>query len=248
MKITKFKKNKNQSYTLFLENGEELNVYEEVILKYELLLSKTLNDKKKQALLQENVWWDAYYQAIRMIKVKARTTKEITEELLKKGYLQEDIEEVISKLVSQNYLDDKRYADSYLHMQMNTTAWGPGKIKSKLLQKGVPLIDIEEVLTSYTKDIELEKIKKLVAKGVRANHSKSQKMLKQKMKDTLQKEGFNMDLIQQEISKLSLEDDSLLREKEYNKLKRKLMRKYEGQELEQQIQRKLYQKGFTSNE
>ncbi len=248
MKITKFKKNKNQSYTLFLENGEELNVYEEVILKYELLLSKTLNDKKKQALLQENVWWDAYYQAIRMIKVKARTTKEITEELLKKGYLQEDIEEVISKLVSQNYLDDKRYADSYLHMQMNTTAWGPGKIKSKLLQKGVPLIDIEEVLTSYTKDIELEKIKKLVAKGVRANHSKSQKMLKQKMKDTLQKEGFNMDLIQQEISKLSLEDDSLLREKEYNKLKRKLMRKYEGQKLEQQIQRKLYQKGFTSNE
>ena len=62
MKIEKFKRNRNGSYTLFLENQEELTVYEEVILKYELLLSKKLDDKKKETILLENAFWETYYQ------------------------------------------------------------------------------------------------------------------------------------------------------------------------------------------
>ena len=73
MKIEKFKRNRNGSYTLFLENQEELTVYEEVILKYELLLSKKLDDKKKETILLENAFWETYYQGLKVIEKRAKT-------------------------------------------------------------------------------------------------------------------------------------------------------------------------------
>ena len=40
LKIEKYKKMINGKYKLFLDNGHEVILYEEVILKYELLLHK----------------------------------------------------------------------------------------------------------------------------------------------------------------------------------------------------------------
>lgn len=248
MEITKFKKNKDGSYTLFLENGETMTAYEEVILKYELLLTKKLDTKKKKEILSENQKWDTYYQALRLIKVKARTRKEVEEELSKKNYPHELVLEVIQHLASQKYLDDKRYADSYVNNQILTTSWGPLKIKNALLKKGVSSLEIEEALSSFTEEVEEEKIHKLVTKMVRSNHTKSTLSLKQKIKQTLLQEGYSITLIQSEIEKANFKEDSNLREKEYARLKRRLARKYEGAELERQIKMKLYQKGFTSQD
>ena len=40
MIIIKYKKQNNGSYNIYLEDGRILSLYEEVILKYELLLKK----------------------------------------------------------------------------------------------------------------------------------------------------------------------------------------------------------------
>ena len=61
----------------------------------------------------------------------------------------------------------------------------------------------------------------------------------------LNNEGFKKNLIQQEISKIDFADDKDLAKKEYDKLYKKLSRKYSGRELELKIKQKLYQKGFS---
>ena len=61
----------------------------------------------------------------------------------------------------------------------------------------------------------------------------------------LNNEGFKKNLIQQEISKIDFADDKDLAKKEYDKLYKKLSRKYSGRELELKIKQKLYQQGFS---
>ena len=44
MKIEKFKKRPNGLYTIYLDNFNSYDFYEEIILKYELLITKTIEE------------------------------------------------------------------------------------------------------------------------------------------------------------------------------------------------------------
>ena len=164
----------------------------------------------------------------------------------KKGYLPENIDQTIQKLEEQKYLDDLRYADSYVNNQMLTTSWGPLKIKNMLLQKGVEEDLVNQALLAYTEELEREKLEKKVTKMITSNRTKSPTFLKQKIKQTALSEGYHFNILQEVLENVSFQDDKALREREYNKLKRRLERKYSGEELERQIKMKLYQKGFTN--
>ena len=55
-------------------------------------------------------------------------------------------------------------------------------------------------------------------------------------------------MIEQIIKSKEFKEDDSLVQKEYDKLYRKLSRKYDGSELGYQIKQRLYVKGFNSNE
>ena len=44
MKIKKISKKKNNLYEITLDNKETINLYDDIILKYNLLLTKEIND------------------------------------------------------------------------------------------------------------------------------------------------------------------------------------------------------------
>ena len=44
MQIDKFKKDKNNLYKIYFTNGDNVLLYDDVIVKYNLLVNKVLND------------------------------------------------------------------------------------------------------------------------------------------------------------------------------------------------------------
>ena len=54
MKIINYKKKKTNIYEITLSNSEKISLYDDVILKYDLLLKKELNDKLKMKIYEEN--------------------------------------------------------------------------------------------------------------------------------------------------------------------------------------------------
>ena len=151
---------------------------------------------------------------------------------------------MIKELEKQGYLNDKVYSNSYLNNKIITTTYGPNRIRRELEQKGIEKSIIEDTLNNYTEEIEQEKIEKIIKKQINSNHNKSNNYMKRKIKNDLLYEGFNIMLIDQVLTNTTLSDDSNIREKEYNKLKTKLSKKYSGKELEYQIKQKLSLKGF----
>ena len=167
MTIKMFKMKQKGLYELVMDNGKVYSFYEEIILKYELLLSKKIEDKLLPSLLEENKKYECYYKGLERLNKKAESKSSLARYLLSKGYTDNEIEFVTKKLESQGYLNDSNYASSYVNNKVLTTSWGKGKIKRQLLQKGVDEQDCDKALESYSKDIELEKLVKRINKKIK---------------------------------------------------------------------------------
>ncbi|MBP3841499.1 MAG: RecX family transcriptional regulator [Bacilli bacterium] len=243
MKIEKFKKLKDGVYELKLDNENIIFTYEEVILKFELLINREIDNKKLKEIEKLNDYYKCYYTAIKSIKKKSYSRKELFKKL-KDEFEEYLVNEVLDNIEKLGYIDDKSFANSYINRQITTTNHGPIRIVRDLEDKGIDKKIIEEEMNAYTDDIEKEKIKKLVTKGINSNHTKGNNFILRKLKNDLVYQGFNIELVESELSKIKLEDDSDIREKEYNKIKNKLSRKYSGKELEYKIKEKMAQKGF----
>ena len=243
MKIEKFKKLKSGMYELQLENYDKLFTYEEVILKYELLLKKTITDSLMNKILDDNKYYDCYYKALNIIKRSSKTRYELFIKL-KEEYSEDIVNKVINELEKQNYINDRIYANSYLNLEINTTYHGPYRIRRDMENKGIDDSIINEVMISYTDEIQEEKLKKIITKKINSNHNKSNVFLIRKLKNELKMDGFNLNIVDSILSDIKIKDDSSIREKEYQKLKKKLEKKYSGSELEYKIKEKMIQKGF----
>ena len=67
MEIVKFKKLKTNLYEIHLNNETIISLYDDVIVKYNLLVNKKLDDKKLEEIVNYNNSLDAYYQSIKYL-------------------------------------------------------------------------------------------------------------------------------------------------------------------------------------
>lgn len=241
LKISKFVKKKNGMYDIILD-GKSYTIHEDLILKYELLLKKELTEEQFCRLEQENFNYQVYEVALKMLKSRLHSKKQLRNKLLQKGFSTTAVENAIELLVSQGYLDDSVYAESYIHDKILFSSDGPLKIKKNLLTQDIPLSLIDDKLVVFTKEIEREKLEKIIQKQLKSNR-KSLSAFQLKMKQHCASLGYNNSLVSSCLENINFDEDYLLK-KEYDKLYRKLSSKYQGRELEYKIQQKLYQKGF----
>ena len=245
MKIEKFKKRPNGLYTIYLDNFNSYDIYEEIILKYELLITKTIKEEELNKIIKDNKNYESYYDALKTLKRTIKTKEEIRKRLTEKKYSKENISFAINTLEKQGYLNDKNYANSYVHNAIITTNKGPKKIALELDKKGVELHDYNEALNEFSKDLEKEKIEKLISKKIKSNHNKSSRALKQKIELDLINNGFSKDLIKEVLNNTLIEENNEIAKKEYQKYYNKLSKKYSGKELEYKLKQKMYSLGFT---
>lgn len=245
MNIIKYKKKSNGQYQVQLDNGTDLCLYEEVILRYELLLKKKIEATNMDEILKTNMEYDVYYVGLRSLKSRYKTSKELKDFLLKKEYPLELIDKAISRLLEQGYLNDQSFAKAYINQQMITTNKGPFKIRQELIHKGVAPIIIEEELAVFLPEIQEEKILKVATRLIKSNRSRGGAVLRQKIMSDLITLGYDSTVVAGQLSVINFSDTSDIAKKEYDKLYRRLSRKYSGKELEYKIREKLYQKGLN---
>ncbi len=244
MNILKYKKTGKGKYKVTCEDGREFIFYEEVILKYDLLLKKEIDESLLVEMDQYNQEWDVYYTALNIIKHRFRSVHELSDLLIHKEYPENLVLQAVEKLKQQGYLNDLSFAKSYVSHYLLISNKGPYRIAKELSDKKISDSMIQEALELYSDEEQLERIHKIIDKGLKTNHSKGGVVLKQKIYQDLKTLGYDITLINQVISSYSFPVDERLVKKEYDKLYRSLSRKYDGEELERRIQEKLFSKGL----
>lgn len=75
--------------------------------------------------------------ALRLLAIRGRTVSEMKERLLKKGFLPEEVEETLHRLLEQGYLNDHRFALDWIRGRLARAPVGRQRIASELKAKGV---------------------------------------------------------------------------------------------------------------
>ena len=246
MKIGKYTKLKDNRYSVKIDDIT-VKLYDDVIVKYELLRTKDIDEKLFKEITEYNDKLEAYYKSLKYITRKLRTEKEIYK-YLEKDYGKKTILETIDKLKNMGYLNKEIYLKCYITDQINMHLVGPNKIKKDLVSLGYTEEEIEPLIESIDNDIWFSKIEKLVTKKINSNRNLGNNKLKEKISYDLSNLGFYKWMIEEIIHNSEFKDSSNILEKEYNKIFNKLSKKYDGSELSYQVKIKLFQKGFNSSE
>lgn len=246
MEIRKFTKQKDGMYKLQFDEFSVL-IHEDLILKHQLLINKHLSIDELDAIRLENNKYEAYNEALKYIKRRLRSVYEVRCFLSDKAYSLETMDFVLELLEKQGYLNDKVYCLSYVHDKLNLSLDGPQKIRNYLLSNKIDDDIISDSLREFTRDIERDRVEKIISKNVKTNKTKSSSGLKMKLRGNLVNLGYSVDIINSSLENINV-DDSEVKQKEYEKIKRQLSRKYSGKELEYKIKQKMYQRGFGSFE
>lgn len=245
MKILCYKNKKGNIYEITLSNKEKITLYDDVILKYNLLITKEIKDNELNNILKDNDKIKAYLLAIKYIRVKLRTEDEIKKKL--KDYDKDTINYVINRLNKEKYLNNDLYIKAYINDSINLKFEGPKKILYDLKKMKFKEDEINNYLLKVDNDIWINKIRKYIKKKIETNKSLSKIFLEKKIKEDLFNKGFYKEDIDRVLNEFTIEEDKSIYEKEYTKLKNKLSKKYSNEELEYRIKISLYKKGFNQN-
>lgn len=244
MKILKYQKTKNNEYKITTDK-EDYKLYDDIIIKYELLLKKEISEKEFTEILNENNMLKSYYTALKLVSIKLRSEVELKALLKKKGYNLKEINYAINKLVNEGYLNHEVYINAYIHDMLSLYLVGERKILNDLIKLGFNTNEILPLLDKVDKNIYLEKIKKYINKKAKVNKKSVNEFKKRTLIELINK-GFNKENIIDIINDLELDENIIEIEKIINKLYKKYINKYDLNTTKLKIKTYLYQKGYSN--
>lgn len=90
-----------------------------------------------------------------------RSHSEVKEKLYGFGLRKSEVEELISKLIEENYLNEERFAEGFTRGHFRMKQWGRVKIKYELKQKQVSEYNIRQALATIDEAEYLKTLRKL---------------------------------------------------------------------------------------
>lgn len=247
MKIDKIKKLKNGKYKVELDNKEAITLYDEVIINNNLLFNKNIDNELLNKINKDNDYYKNYNKVLNYILYKMRSHLEVEEYMKKLVIPLEEQQKIITKLEENNFLNDNTYVKAFIADKINLTNDGPYKIKNELLKKNISEYLIDEELNKYDNSLFEEKIVKIIEKKLNMNNRYSSYILKQKLFNYLINLGYGKEMIISNLENIKVTNPDAI-EKEYQTLYRKLSKKYDGENLFFEIKKRLYKKGFKTEE
>lgn len=243
MKILKYKKLSTSKYKVLLDDGSNITLHENIIIKYNLLITKNISKSEMQDIIKDNNNYLVYDLALKYISTKMRCESELREYLKKKNIENNEIEMIIVKLKENGFINERLYVKSFISDKVRLSNYGPNKVRNELLNLNIDKGIIEEELCNYPKEEILSNLEKLIDKKIKSNKNYGETILKQKIISEFLIKGYDKEDIIEILNSKNLIDDNLY-EKEYKKLYDRYSKKYSDEQLEYIIKQKLYQKGF----
>jgi regulatory protein len=137
----------------------------------------------------------AYIKAMVYCAYQERSHREIRAKLFSYGLYADDVEDLISKLITENFINEERYAKLYVGGKFRIKKWGKNKIKASLKAEGISDYCIKKGMAEIDENDYLKTIKKLWDEKYRSDKTSNKLLKKQKIVRYLISKGYESDLI-----------------------------------------------------
>ena len=158
----------------------------------------------KEEQLQE-----AHSRALHFLAARDRSQAEVSNRLLRLGFNTEVIEAAVARLQEQGYVDDERFAESFVHKGLHS-GWAERRIKVEMLRRGLERELVERALAAVSENEELAKacdetLMNMVRRRFSKQFALDPVMAERRLAGFLARRGYNWDLIEQVSRRLHKE-------------------------------------------
>jgi regulatory protein len=146
---------------------------------------------------------EALQKAKHFCAYQERCHSEVKEKLYSLGQYKKDVEELLSELISENYLNEERFAILFAGGKFRIKQWGRIKIKYALKQKQISEYCIKKALNAIDESEYNRTLEKLFEQKLKTLKSEKNIFIKKrKLQDHLLQKGFESDLIRELTTKM----------------------------------------------
>lgn len=122
-------------YHVTMEDGSGFSIYRGEMRKYHIREGEELSEEEYRQFAEEVLLKRARLRCMNLLQSKDYTRRQLEDKLRQGEYPQECIDDAIAYVESYGYLDDERYARSYIEYHMDTRS--RIRITTDLMRKGI---------------------------------------------------------------------------------------------------------------
>jgi regulatory protein len=191
-------------YNIYIDGKYELSLSELDLASSGIKTNQNIDEKKLKELKSTQAKSKSYNFAIRYLALRPRSSHEVSEYLIyRKGFTQEEAEYTIHRLTNEKYINDQDFAEMWVRNRMLLSPKSERVLRLELIKKGVDKQLIDNVLVSLSEQDMLDSIIEVINKKLRQQKFRD----KQKLTESLSRQGYNYGLIKKAFEELTLFQD-----------------------------------------
>lgn len=132
-----------------------------------------------------------------------RTQKEVRQKLWDLGVYGDDAEEIISQMITENFINEERFAIAYAGGKFRIKKWGKIKIKEGLKQKGVSPYCLQKGLDSIEYEEYICSLQTLLENKLRTSKVENLFIRNQKVATYAISRGFESQIVWETLQELT---------------------------------------------
>ena len=152
------------------------------------------NQKQQPSFLEAKHKLEAY------CAYQERCMQEIEQKLFDWGFYGEQQDNLIADLISNNFLNEERFASAYVSGKIRIKKWGRVKIKINLKQKKISDYSLKKAFKEIDEDEYLENLNYLTEKKFNQVKGKNKWDKRAKMQRYLLSKGYENSLVYEALS------------------------------------------------
>jgi regulatory protein len=150
----------------------------------------------------KNIGTEAAFRKIKhYCAYQERAHAEVKQKLYGYGLYKNEVEELMSKLIEENYLNEERFAIAFAGGKFRIKQWGKTKIKYELAQKQVSAYCIKKALASISVEDYEKTLAKLAAEKLKTLQAETNIFTKKsKLQNYLVGKGYEFGVVGKVVS------------------------------------------------
>ncbi|SNY94690.1 regulatory protein RecX [Flagellimonas pacifica] len=131
-----------------------------------------------------------------------RCHKEVLGKLREMRMIPEAIDQIMTHLIQENYLNEERFAKSYARGKFSIKKWGRNRIVNELKQRQISSYNIKSALKEINEEDYLDTLNTLALKRLAQIHESNLQKRKKKLADYLLYRGWESNLVYEKLKEL----------------------------------------------
>lgn len=205
-KILRHKKYRDR-YNVYIDGAVGFDVSSAVLQKFDLHLDQRIDDQTVERIATAEASHRAQAIAFNYLSYRPRSSKEVIDHLMRKGYTRELAQKVVRHLQSLKYIDDIEFARMFVRDRLKRRPSGYSMLRHALIVKGITPAVVENVLKEYVSDEkQFEAAQQIAEKRLKGANNALAKLDPMKQRNRifnyLLRRGFSTEIAQKTVRSL----------------------------------------------